>query len=149
MAVKDRKCDIFTPPRVGGRVDFIWRVFPSTPGEGTGLMTQVLIVGASKGIGFACVERALEVGHDVRALARSAHGMEIRRDRLEKVSADARDPAAITEALEDVDAQRQDHSVDVRQRLACVQPPVLLRQSPEFSGFAAPHQLGLGDVPAG
>ena len=39
------------------------------------LMMQVLIVGASKGIGLETTRQALEAGHHVRALARSAVGM--------------------------------------------------------------------------
>ena len=38
-------------------------------------MMRVLIVGASKGIGLETTRQALEAGHQVRALARSATGM--------------------------------------------------------------------------
>jgi NADPH:quinone reductase-like Zn-dependent oxidoreductase len=45
----------------------------------TGSMTpwrqsSVLIIGASRGIGLEAVKAALEAGHSVRALARSARG---------------------------------------------------------------------------
>ncbi len=35
-------------------------------------MARVLIIGASKGIGLETTRQALEAGHEVRALARSA-----------------------------------------------------------------------------
>ena len=35
-------------------------------------MARVLIIGASKGIGLETTRQALEAGHQVRALARSA-----------------------------------------------------------------------------
>ena len=38
-------------------------------------MAPVLIIGASKGIGFETTLQALEAGHQVRALARSAAGI--------------------------------------------------------------------------
>ena len=67
-------------------------------------MSRVLIVGASKGIGLECVKQALEAGHSVRALARSAHSIPLTHPNLEKVDGDARDAALVTQALQGMDA---------------------------------------------
>ena len=40
-------------------------------------MANVLIIGASRGIGLETVRAALRAGHSVRALARSAAGIPI------------------------------------------------------------------------
>ena len=64
---------------------------------------KLLVIGASRGIGARVVEAALERGHQVRALARSAAQMELR-DGLEPVPGDATDPAVLAEALAGVDA---------------------------------------------
>ena len=52
-------------------------------------MARVLIIGASKGIGFETTLQALEAGHQVRALARSAAGIGLSDPKLEKVRGDA------------------------------------------------------------
>jgi putative NADH-flavin reductase len=67
-------------------------------------LARVLIVGASRGIGLETVKRALEAGHRVRALARSADRIAVDHPDLEKISGDARDPAIVRRALEGVDA---------------------------------------------
>ena len=67
-------------------------------------MATVLIIGASRGIGLEAVNCALEAGHIVRALARSARRIPVDHPNLAKVSADARDQAALAGALEGVDA---------------------------------------------
>jgi putative NADH-flavin reductase len=66
-------------------------------------MATVLIIGASRGIGLETVKRALEAGHIVRALARSARRIPVDHPNLTKVSVDARDQAAVAGALEGVD----------------------------------------------
>ena len=66
-------------------------------------MATVLIIGASRGIGLETVKSALEAGHIVRALARSARRIPVDHPNLTKVSADARDQAAVAGALEGVD----------------------------------------------
>ena len=48
-------------------------------------MAKVLIIGASRGIGFETVKAALRAGHRVRALARSAASVPIQDTKLEKV----------------------------------------------------------------
>lgn len=67
-------------------------------------MAAVLIVGASRGTGLETVTRALEAGHRVRALARSADRISIDHPDLEKVAVDALDPATVKPALHGVDA---------------------------------------------
>ena len=52
-------------------------------------MKRVLIIGASKGIGLETTRQALEAGHHVRALARSAAAIAISDPNLEKVPGDA------------------------------------------------------------
>jgi putative NADH-flavin reductase len=66
-------------------------------------MAHVQIIGASKGIGLETVRRALEAGHSVRALARSANSMNLSDPRLEKVRGDALDAVDVTAALKGVD----------------------------------------------
>lgn len=67
-------------------------------------MATVLVIGASRGIGLETVKLALEAGHQVHALARSAGRIEIDHPALTKVVADAIDEAALKDALQDVDA---------------------------------------------
>ena len=52
-------------------------------------MMRVLIIGASKGIGLEATRQALQAGHHVRALARSAAGLTLSDRNLEKVGGDA------------------------------------------------------------
>ena len=70
-------------------------------------MATVLVIGASKGIGLETVKAALEAGHTVRAMARSAGRILIRNPNLEKISGDALDHATVKAALEGVDAAVQ------------------------------------------
>ena len=48
-------------------------------------MAHVLIIGASKGIGLETTRQALEAGHQVRALSRSAAGIGLSDQKLEKI----------------------------------------------------------------
>lgn len=64
----------------------------------------VLIVGASKGIGLETTRQALAAGHEVRALARSASGIEFSDPRLEKISGDALNAKDVEAALAGVGA---------------------------------------------
>jgi len=50
---------------------------------------RILIIGASKGIGLQTTRQALDTGHDVRALARSAIAIATSNPRLEKMRGDA------------------------------------------------------------
>jgi NAD(P)-dependent dehydrogenase (short-subunit alcohol dehydrogenase family) len=65
-------------------------------------MANVLIVGASHGIGLETVRGALRAGHNVRAFARSAAGIPIRDANLTKVSCNALDPDTIRNVLRDI-----------------------------------------------
>lgn len=67
-------------------------------------MANVLIVGASNGIGLASTRQALERGHHVRAFARSADQIAIDHPDLEKVRGDATKPEDVAAAVEDMDA---------------------------------------------
>jgi putative NADH-flavin reductase len=66
-------------------------------------LAHVLIIGASKGIGLEAVRGALEAGHTVRALSRSATRISTAHPRLEKVCGDALNPADVAAALDGVD----------------------------------------------
>src|SRR4029077_12654926 len=66
-------------------------------------MATVLIIGASRGIGLEAVQAALDAGHSVRALARSARRIPIDHAKLEKMAADALEMSAVKRALSGVD----------------------------------------------
>jgi putative NADH-flavin reductase len=67
-------------------------------------MNTVLIIGASRGIGLETVKLALEAGHSVRALSRSATTIRLHDPKLEKLDGDALDRDTIERALVGVDA---------------------------------------------
>ncbi len=64
---------------------------------------RVLIIGASKGIGLETTRQALDAGHDVRALARSATSIAVSNPRLEKMRGDALKTENVETALVGVD----------------------------------------------
>ncbi|MFT9090128.1 MAG: NAD(P)-binding oxidoreductase [Gluconacetobacter sp.] len=66
-------------------------------------MVVVLVMGASRGLGLEIVRAALGQGHMVRAFARSASGIKLTHDRLEKCSGDALAPEDAERALVGVD----------------------------------------------
>ncbi len=66
-------------------------------------MANVLIIGASRGIGLESVRQALAQGHFVRALSRSAPHIGLTDARLEKRAGDALNAADIEAALLDID----------------------------------------------
>jgi putative NADH-flavin reductase len=70
-------------------------------------MKRVLIIGASKGIGLETTRHALDAGHHVRALARSAAGMVLSDPNLEKVRGDALKSQDMEAALIGVDVAIQ------------------------------------------
>jgi uncharacterized protein YbjT (DUF2867 family) len=70
-------------------------------------MARVLIIGASQGIGLEAVRCALAEGHRVRAFARRAAFITIDHAELEKVSGDALDRGAVSQALQGMDAAIQ------------------------------------------
>ena len=64
---------------------------------------RVLIIGASKGIGLETARQALEAGHHVRALARSAEGIALKNPNLEKVRGDALKSEDVEAALKGIE----------------------------------------------
>lgn len=66
-------------------------------------MARVLVIGASKGIGLETTRQALEGGHQVRALARSAAGIGLSVPKLEKVRGDALKSQDVEAALNGMD----------------------------------------------
>ncbi len=67
-------------------------------------MARLLIIGASGGIGFQAVKLALDDGHEVCALSRSASKIALQHPQLEKIDGDATDPEALRPALTGVSA---------------------------------------------
>ena len=63
----------------------------------------MLIVGASKGIGLETTRQALDAGHDVRALARSATAIAVTNPSFEKIRGDALKTEDVKAALVGVD----------------------------------------------
>jgi putative NADH-flavin reductase len=74
---------------------------------------RVLVIGASKGIGLETTRQALEAGHRVRALARSAAAMTLADPQLEKVRGDALNSQDVEAALAEVDVVIQTLGVQV------------------------------------
>lgn len=66
-------------------------------------MTSLLVIGGSKGIGLETVKRALDEGCSVKAMARSAHELQLEHERLEKFSGDALERRDLVTALDGVD----------------------------------------------
>tara|TARA_A100001037_G_scaffold37761_1_gene29162 strand:- start:2846 stop:3478 length:633 start_codon:yes stop_codon:yes gene_type:complete len=64
---------------------------------------RVLIIGASKGIGLETTRQALDAGHSVRALARSAAAIAISNPDLEKIRGDASKTEDVETALVGMD----------------------------------------------
>ena len=75
---------------------------PGGSGREHEAVATVLIIGASRGIGLETVKAALEAGHSVRALARSARRIPIDRPKLEKMAGDALETATVKRALSGV-----------------------------------------------
>jgi len=66
-------------------------------------MANILVIGASHGIGLETVKRALAAGHRVRAMARSAASMPLQHERLEKYTGDALVEQDVRAALQGVE----------------------------------------------
>ena len=64
---------------------------------------RIVVTGASKGIGLETTRQALEAGHRVRALARSAAASGSSNANLEKIRGDALDRRDIAAALDGID----------------------------------------------
>lgn len=65
---------------------------------------QILVIGASRGIGRECLRVALERDHGVRAFARSAESIPLDHLALDKRAGDATRPEDVEAALEGMDA---------------------------------------------
>lgn len=63
----------------------------------------VLIVGASRGVGLETTRQALETGHRVRALARSASSMELAHKNLTKIDGSSLNQDIVDKAVEGTD----------------------------------------------
>ena len=64
---------------------------------------RILIVGATRGIGLETTRQALEAGHQVRALGRSATGAALADPKLERIRGDALNGADVEAALRGVE----------------------------------------------
>jgi putative NADH-flavin reductase len=80
-------------------------------------MADVLIIGASKGIGLETSRQALSAGHHVRGLARSAAGIALSDPNLEKVRGDALNQHDVEAALRGMDVVIQALGVRVADML--------------------------------
>ncbi|MEJ2384840.1 MAG: NAD(P)H-binding protein [Xanthomonadales bacterium] len=66
-------------------------------------MTNILVIGASRGVGLETVERGLREGHHVRAFARSADRIPLDDPNLERFAGDALKANDVRRALEGMD----------------------------------------------
>src|SRR5260370_36546396 len=83
-------------------------------------------MGVSRVIGLETVKAALEVGHSVRALARSARRIAVDHPKLEKMAGDALEMATVKRALTGVDVVTQSLGVSAG-------PEIILRPTRFFS----------------
>jgi putative NADH-flavin reductase len=65
---------------------------------------KITVIGASRGIGRKVVDYALDRGHEVCAVARSADKMDIASDVFEAIAGDAKDPEPLARGVEGADA---------------------------------------------
>lgn len=77
---------------------------PASERAREGVSKRILIVGATGGTGRQLVARALELGHEVAALARDPSKLDLRHPRLEIVQGDVLDPASLEAAVRSRDA---------------------------------------------
>jgi uncharacterized protein YbjT (DUF2867 family) len=89
-------------------------------------VATVLIIGASRGIGLETVKVALQAGHSVRALARSAGRIFIGRPTLEKITGDALEMPTVKRALTGVDVVIQSLGISAG-------PEIILKPTQFFS----------------
>ncbi|MCJ2139321.1 NAD(P)-dependent oxidoreductase [Methylobacterium sp. E-066] len=83
-------------------------------------MAHVLVLGASKGVGLETAKAALAAGHRVRAFARSAAGIDLPGDGLERFTGDALNAGDVGRALDGVDVVEQALGVPTRDLLGPV-----------------------------
>ena len=87
-------------------------------------MANILIIGASRGIGLEAVKRGLARGHTVRALARSADTIAFTDPKLEKRAGDALEAEDVSSALDGIDTVIQ--ALGIAPGLAMIFGPVRL-----------------------
>jgi uncharacterized protein YbjT (DUF2867 family) len=87
-------------------------------------MSHVLVVGASRGIGYETVRLALDAGHQVRAMARSPAPAALRHSRLDWRQGDACDATGVAAALAGIDVVIQ--ALGIRSGAALLIRPVRL-----------------------
>ena len=104
-------------------------------------MAKVLVIGASGGIGLEVVKAALEAGHVVRAMARSAGSIDIVEPGFEPFAGDALDPSRLGEAVRGVDAVV--HALGVRVTPSTVLGPVSLFSRSTLILVPAMHGAGV------
>ncbi|MGI9520459.1 MAG: NAD(P)-dependent oxidoreductase [Hyphomicrobiaceae bacterium] len=81
------------------------------------MSSNVLIMGASRGIGFATVEAALSAGFIVRAFARSARSIALNHRHLEKFPGDALIGDDVERALDGMDVVIQCLGIPINARM--------------------------------
>ena len=77
---------------------------PASEGTAEGAPRRILIVGATGGTGRQLVALALELGHEVTALARDPSRLDLRHPRLRVVQGDVLDPSSLQAAVRGQDA---------------------------------------------
>jgi putative NADH-flavin reductase len=87
-------------------------------------MTKITVIGASRGIGKAVTELALQRGFSVRAFARSADGLKVDHPKLEKVVGDARSIEQVRAGIAGCDAVLQ--ILGVRANAQMITGPITL-----------------------
>jgi len=102
---------------------------------------DILVIGASRGIGLEAVRQALERGHQVRAFARSAQSIAIESERLEKRTGDATRPDDVKAALEGVDAVI--FALGVPKKLSTLMRPIHLFSEATDVLIAAMQETGV------
>ena len=80
-------------------------------------MSNILVIGASSGIGLETVAQGLANGHRIRAMARSAGTIAIQNHQLEKFSGDALKARDVASALEDMDVVVQTLGIPLNSRM--------------------------------
>jgi NAD(P)H-binding len=113
------------------------------PNGSNDAVATVLIIGASRGIGFETMKAALEAGHSVRALARSARRIPVDHPKLEKMAGDALEMATVKRALTGVDVVTQSLGLPAG-------PEIILKADVVFlqSDASARHRDGGGSSQA-
>src|SRR6056297_1017730 len=136
-----RRSGCLSPRRIGSRR---MALAPPSGALGSGQRREsmdILVIGASRGIGLEAVRQALERGHQVRAFARSAQSIAIESERLEKRTGDATRPDDVKAALEGVDAVI--FALGVPKKLSTLMRPIHLFSEATDVLIAAMQETGV------